>query len=118
MTAPVLVDTDVISFLFKNHPLADTFRPLLYGRNACVALATVAEIEFGMEVDAWGDARRDRMRSFLFEFTTLLPDLATARQWAQIRSECQRVGPRIAPMDAWIAATAVQYPPAGHQQCS
>src|SRR5438552_2600916 len=109
MTAPVLVDTDVISYLFKNHPLADTFRPLLSGRNACVALATVAEIEFGMEVDAWGDARRDRMRSFLFEFTTLLPDLATARQWAQIRSECQRLGRRIAPMDAWIAATAVQY---------
>ena len=54
MPEAVLVDTDVISFLFKQHPLADGYRDLLSGKTALVALATSGEIEFGMLAARWG----------------------------------------------------------------
>ena len=109
MPEPVLVDTDVISFLFKQHPLAAGYSELLSGRNVLVSLATSGEIEFGMLAAAWGPSRRDRMRQFLNEFTVLNPDSETARIWASVRFQCRKLGRTIAPTDAWIAATALQF---------
>ena len=76
---PAVVDTDVISFLFKAHSLAPAYQTLLAGRRLMVSLITIAEIEYGMEVKNWGASRRELMRRFLGRFTLLLPDMNTAR---------------------------------------
>ncbi len=67
-TAPVVVDTDVVSFLFKNHSLAPAYQAILAGRHLAVSLVTLAEIEYGMEVKNWGVSRREVMRRFLTRF--------------------------------------------------
>jgi predicted nucleic acid-binding protein len=110
MTAatPVVVDTDVISFLFKSHSLASAYQVLLVGRPLAVSLISLAEIEYGMEVKNWGSARRDLMHRFLARFTALLPDHDTAALWAKIKSSCEKKGRPITFADAWIAASAVQ----------
>jgi len=64
-TMPVVVDTDVVSFLFKSHPLAPAYQAILAGRPLAVSLITLAEIEYGMEVKNWGANRRDLMHRFL-----------------------------------------------------
>jgi predicted nucleic acid-binding protein len=51
-TTPAVVDTDVVSFLFKNHSLAPAYQAILAGRPLAVSLITLAEIEYGM-ADAW-----------------------------------------------------------------
>jgi predicted nucleic acid-binding protein len=107
-TAPVVVDTDVVSFLFKAHSLATAYQALLAGRPLAVWLITLAEVEYGMEARTWGTGRRDLMRRFLCRFTYLLPDTETARVWARIKSGCERKGRPIAFADAWIAAAAMQ----------
>jgi predicted nucleic acid-binding protein len=107
-TSPTVVDTDVVSFLFKNHPLASAYQAILAGRPLAVSLITLAEIEYGMEVKNWGATRRDLMRRFLARFTPLLPDTATARTWARIKSACEKKGRPITSADAWIAAAALQ----------
>jgi len=107
-TTPVVVDTDVVSFLFKSHSLAPAYQAILAGRPLTVSLFTVAEIEYGMEAKNWGASRRDLMRRFLTRFTTLLPDAETARLWARIKNGCEKKGRPIAFADAWIAATALQ----------
>jgi predicted nucleic acid-binding protein len=106
MTAatPVVVDTDVISFLFKSHSLASAYQVLLVGRPLAVSLISLAEIEYGMEVKNWGSARRDLMHRFLARF----PDHDTAALWAKIKSSCEKKGRPITFADAWIAASAVQ----------
>ena len=71
-------------------------------------LITLAEIEYGMEVNNWGANRRDLMRRFLARFTPLLPDTETARVWARIKSHCEKKGRPITFADAWIAAAALQ----------
>jgi len=107
-TTPAVVDTDVVSFLFKNHSLAPAYQAILAGRPLAVSLITLAEIEYGMEAKNWGAARRDLMRRFLMPFTLLLPDTETARAWARIKSGCERRGRPITFADAWIAAAALQ----------
>lgn len=107
-TTPAVVDTDVVSFLFKSHPLASAYQAILAGRPLAVSLVTIAEIEYGMEMKNWGVNRRDLMRRFLARFTPLLPDIETARLWARVKSGCERKGRPITFADAWIAATAVQ----------
>lgn len=108
VTTPVVVDTDVISFLFKNHPLSQTYQTLLAGKSLAVSLISLAEIEYGMEVKNWGTARRTLMHRFLARFTPLLPDAETAVLWARIKSNCEKKGRPITFADAWIAAAAVQ----------
>jgi predicted nucleic acid-binding protein len=105
---PVVVDTDVVSFLFNKHSLATAYKVVLAGRRLAVSLMTLAEIEFGMEAKGWGSRRRDLMGLFLTGFTVLSPDTDTARVWARIKNGCDKKGRPIAFADAWIAAAAVQ----------
>ena len=107
-TTPAVVDTDVVSFLFKSHSLAPAYQAILAGRALAVSLFSLAEIEYGMEAKNWGASRRDLMRRFLARFTTLLPDAETARLWARIKSGCEKKGRPITFADAWIAAAALQ----------
>ena len=107
-TTPVVVDTDVVSFLFKNHSLAPSYQAILAGKALAVSLITLAEIEYGMEAKNWGASRRDLMRRFLARFTLLFPDTETTRVWARIKSGCEKKGRPITFADAWIAAAAVQ----------
>jgi len=53
-TTPVVVDTDVVSFLFKAHSLAPAYQAILAGRSLAVSLITLAEIEYGMEARKLG----------------------------------------------------------------
>lgn len=41
----VVVDTDVVSYVFKNHPFGSRYDPELAGHIALVSFMTVAEIE-------------------------------------------------------------------------
>ena len=106
---PAVVDTDVISFLFKDHRLAPDYRSILAGRSLAILLISLAEVEYGMESKNWGASRRELMGRFLARFTPLMPDSETARLWARIKNRCEKKGRPIAYADAWIAASAVQY---------
>ena len=108
-TTLAVVDTDVVSFLFKSHSLAPAYQAILAGRPLGGSLITLAEIEYGIEVKNWGTNRRDLMRRFLGRFTPfILPDEETARLWAQVKSGCEKKGRPITFADAWIAAAALQ----------
>jgi predicted nucleic acid-binding protein len=103
------VDTDVISFIFKDHQLAPAYQAILGGRSLTVSLITLAEIEYGMEMKNWKTWRRDLMGRFLSRFKPLLPDIDTANHWARIKKGCERKGRPISFPDAWIAAAALQF---------
>ena len=104
----VVVDTDVISFLFKNHSLAPAYQTLLAGKSLALSLVSLAEIEYGMNVKNWGGSRRELMQQFIARFTLLLPDHETAILWALIKNNCEKKGYPISFPDAWIAAAAMQ----------
>jgi tRNA(fMet)-specific endonuclease VapC len=106
---PVLIDTDVLSYLHNEHSLANAYRKLLVNRQAFVSLQTVAEMKHGSFLKSWGEKRRLHLENYLTNYTLLLPTNVTATHWAQLRTQVRNIGRHIAADDAWIAATALEH---------
>ena len=53
----VVVDTDVLSFLFKNHPIGNRYDPDLIGRIPLISFMTVAELERWALQNRWNAQR-------------------------------------------------------------
>jgi len=103
----VVVDTDVVSFLFKNHPLAYQYLPDLAGRTLLISFMTLAELDRWVLAARWGEARSKRLREYLEPFAILPYDRALCAKWAEITIAAQSCGRRIDCADAWAAATAL-----------
>ena len=61
----VVVDTDIVSYLFKSHPIAFQYLPHLTGLSPIISFMTVAELDRWVLEARWGEARRDRLRGYL-----------------------------------------------------
>ena len=105
----VVVDTDVASFIFKNHSTAALYDRELVGRVPLISFMTTAEVERWALLRRWSDQRTDWLRLYLKRFTLVpsSPDLCI--KWAEVMVTAQAVGRRIESADAWIAATALLY---------
>lgn len=109
MTDVVLVDTDVVSFFFKNDSRAGQFAPLLAGKRQAIAFMTSAELwRWGLK-RGWGQPRLDRLEELIRSFLVLPADAGTCRTWARVQVGCEGIGRPISVQDAWIAAIALQH---------
>lgn len=57
----IVVDTDVVSFIFKSHPIATVYLPDLIDRVPIISFMTVAELDRWALEASWGAARRTRL---------------------------------------------------------
>jgi len=105
----VVVDTDVVSFVFKNHPFGSHYDQELAGHITLISFMTVAEIERWTLQYRWGDQRVHLLRTFLQRFTVVPSSPDLCRKWAEVMVAAQAAGRRIESADAWIAATALLY---------
>ena len=104
-----MVDTDVVSYLFKRDSRAELYRPHLTGRLLVVSFMTVAELDRWALQRNWGEARRGKMEEHLRNFVTYPFDRTLCRQWAYVSDRAKRKGRPISVPDAWIAATALHH---------
>lgn len=105
----VVVDTDVVSFLFKNHPIGARYEGDLAGRNLIVSFMTIAELDRWAIQSKWGEPRRRWLRLYLDRFVVAPYNRALCTRWAEVMVAAQSQGRRIESADAWIAATALHY---------
>lgn len=105
----VLVDTDVVSYIFKCDTRGALYDPHLNGKSQFISFMTVAELEWWATVRNWGAGRRSELENYLHRYTVIDSDRPLCRQWAVVRQQAQQAGRVIAPADAWIAATASLY---------
>jgi predicted nucleic acid-binding protein len=112
----LVVDTDVVSFLFKRDSRAVLYRPHLLGQTLHVSFMTVAELERWGRVSNWGVAKTARLDRYLRRFRMLLVDRPFCRKWAEVVEMARHAGLPIGLADAWIAATALAFgaPPITH----
>jgi tRNA(fMet)-specific endonuclease VapC len=103
----LLLDTDVFSYLFKNHPLANIYEPRIKGRTLAISFMTVAELFHGAFRAAWGERQLKRLETQMRSFLIIPSSYEICRKWGEVRS-IRRHQP-ISPEDAWIAATALEY---------
>ena len=106
---PVVVDTDVVSFLFKNDSRAQLYLPLMRNRDLLVSFMTEAELEQWILLAKWGVERVRRFRIFMTGFASVPSSRDLILQWAEVMVAARANGRRIEAADAWIAATTLLY---------
>lgn len=105
---PLVIDTDVASWIRAGHPRAEPFKPLMRDHVLCLSFATVAELWAGAENAGWGQARRDGLESFIRVHVILPVDEAVTRSWAKIHAVLRD---QVDVNDEWTAACALAQTP-------
>ncbi len=105
----VVVDTDVVSFIFKNHAIGAVCEADLAGCTLLISFMTLAELDRWAIQSRWGAARREWLRLYLQKFVLLPYSRNLCTLWADVTVAAQSRGCRIECADAWIAATALRH---------
>jgi tRNA(fMet)-specific endonuclease VapC len=106
----LLVDTNIVSYLYKQDSRSLLYESHLVGQEAGIALMTVAELLQWAAFRNWGLPRVQHLEATISAKYTILPvDFDTCRWWATVRAQCAARGLTISPQDAWVAATALEY---------
>ncbi len=106
---PIVLDADVVSFLFKADSRAQLYLPHLYDRQWFISFMTEAELEQWALLANWGEKRVEWMRLFLRRFAIVPSSHDLVLKWAEAMVAARRKGRRIETADAWVAATALLY---------
>ncbi len=103
----LVVDTDVVSFIFKKDTRAALYIPHLSGHILTISFQTLAELELWTRIAAWGTHRTQQLDEHLRRYIIQHSTAALCRRWADVLSGARRTGRPIATADAWHAATAL-----------
>jgi len=103
----VVVDTDIVSFQFKQDTRAALYRPHLAGKQCFLSFQTLAELDGWALQRHWGTGRRTNLERHLGKFAVLYADRLLCGWWAEATNRARRNGKPINGADAWIAATAL-----------
>jgi tRNA(fMet)-specific endonuclease VapC len=103
-----VVDTDVVSYLFRRDTRAELFWPSLVGQPLVVCFMTVAELDRWALERNWGLQRQERMAALLEQFAIVMANRSLCRTWARVGDQARRKGRPIQVADVWIAATAIE----------
>ena len=104
-----VVDTDVVSFLFKGHPIGRAYEADLADSFPFISFMAVAELERWALESNWGDQRLERLRRRMKRFSVIPSSEDLCRKWAEVMAQAQASGRRIECADAWMAASALLY---------
>jgi len=104
-----IVDTDVVSMLFKGDPRALAWRPHIAGRLLGISFMTLAELERWPLERNWGQTRKLELAQHLTRYTVLPVSRELCAKWAEVSFAAKKKGRPIQTADAWIAATALHY---------
>jgi predicted nucleic acid-binding protein len=105
----VLLDTNIVSYIYKQDSRALLYDKYIIGKELSVSLVTVAELLLWSKIRNWGLSRIRHLEETINNYTIFPVEFETCRIWANIRKERSDLGLPISPNDAWIAATALQY---------
>jgi tRNA(fMet)-specific endonuclease VapC len=103
----IVIDTDVVSFVFKKDTRARLFHRHLVGQPLILSFMSLAELHKWTLRRRWGQASRDRLERYLRSYQVYYADEALCRLWAEVIDRAHRRGRTIHESDAWIAATAL-----------
>ena len=104
---PVVVDTDVISFLYKRDTRARLYEPHLNDPPFIVSFMSLAELRRWTLERNWGEGRKQELEGYLTRYLILHSDDLMCDRWAYAMNSARLQGQPIGPADAWVAATAL-----------
>ena len=105
---PVVVDTNVVSYIYRKSPVATPYLEKMARRRAVISFQTYEEILYGVLHSNWGERRRHELLSYVdatYEMVGYDRELVNA--CASLRADAAGRGRALTQADAWIAATAI-----------
>src|SRR6266571_5167297 len=105
----VVVDTDVVSLVFKGDSRAERYVSALAAPDLLVSFMTEAELERWILEARWGPERVIRFRIYMKRFVSVPSSRDLIVKWAEVMFVARSLGKRTEVADAWIAATALLY---------
>src|SRR4051812_25365857 len=103
----VVLDTDIISFIAKNHSSAAAYQADIVGQVPIISFQALAELLRWPLERKWGLTRRNIWEQELRQYVVQPSSWALRQTWADVRANCNSVGHSIDSADAWQAATAI-----------
>lgn len=104
---PLVIDTDVLSFLYKRDTRAKLYEPHLNDPPFIVSFMSLAELRRWTLERNWGETRRQELEAYLGRYLIFHSDDQMCDWWAKAINSGRVQGKPIAPADAWVAATAL-----------
>ncbi len=106
----VVVDTNVISFLFKRDSRAKLYDSHLRSVTKLILFMTLAELHKWTLQNNWGNRRKNDLEKYVSnKYGVIYSDEKLCKIWAKIRSEAHKKGRPLDVADAWIASTALLF---------
>jgi tRNA(fMet)-specific endonuclease VapC len=104
----MLVDTNIVSYLYRRDFRAKDYRQHLAGKPLYVSFMTVGELYKWPYERSWTELQRQKLVAFIQNFHVLPYDDALAWTWAKLVAQTCRGRP-MSFEDSWIAATALRH---------
>jgi predicted nucleic acid-binding protein len=91
----IVIDTGVVSLLFKNHPISRQCDPEISGRVGLICFMTVAEMERWSIQRNWSEHRLEWLHLHLRRFTVVPSSPDLCRKWAEVMVAAQAAAPLV-----------------------
>ena len=105
----IVVDTDVVSYIFKKDSRASLYEPYMVQTPKFISFMTFAELRRWEFQSNWGDAKTAKFKQHLADFGVIYADEKLCNIWAKTINEGKKKGRQISTADAWIASTALMF---------
>jgi len=104
----LVVDTDVVSFIFKGDSRGVGYADYLVNKELIISFMTLSEVKWWALCRNWGESRQIQLHKYLNErYLVYFSDEDLCSVWAEVYEYSRRNGRTMSPSDAWIAATAL-----------
>jgi tRNA(fMet)-specific endonuclease VapC len=102
----VVLDTDIVSYLYKRDTRAELYRQHLNDPPFIISFMSLAELRRWTLERNWGERRRHELEEYLSRYLVIHSEDQICARWAEAMNTARSNGHPIAAPDAWIAATA------------
>jgi predicted nucleic acid-binding protein len=103
----LVVDTDVVSYLYKRDTRAELYRAHLNDPPFIISFMSLAELRRWTLERNWGERRKRELEEYLSRYFVIHSEDQMCDRWAEAVYTARLSGHPIAASDAWIAATAL-----------
>ena len=103
----LVLDTSVVSYIFKKDDRAVYYLEQARGRHAVISFQTLEELWHGVYAGGWGPKRKNQLVGHIRQYTVIWPGDELVNISAELRAERRAAGRELGMADAWIAATAI-----------
>lgn len=104
---PLLVDTDVFSWITWRRGRFREFDALIEGHVLALSFATVAELRAGVLIGGWGERRRHTLEERIAQYVVLTATDPVTQRFAEIYARFRDQLKDGGINDMWVAATAL-----------